>query len=182
MKLKIIFASILVLFFILVIALLMNLREQNKRLKNNFDNLNNNNKELLLTKKEFKEYYKSDFDSLKLAIRGLRVKNITNITKIKNNYIDSTKNVYNSNVISNGVFDISYKDKCFGFKGYFSTLDTSITLLDKYFNNNNTIVNYWQRKKILGLKIGKKLYYQKIISDCNDSIKIERINIKKGLF
>ena len=55
-------------------------------------------------------------------------------------------------------------------------LDVTRTLFD--YQNKSTEVYWWQRRKFLGLRIGRKDYYQKVLPECGE-ILTRSIEIKK---
>jgi len=170
---------------------------QNKdilRIKNNYktikaqrDSTLNPNGEILdenLTQREFEVYYHQLPDTIKKEIKNIKTKNITNVTNIYQNYSDTIINIYSAPALNNGLFDISYGDTCWGFKGYFNLSDTSVVLKNKWFKNDFKIIEYWDRKHLFGKSwlpkiFTKKIYFRKTINNCNSSIDIQKINIGK---
>jgi len=160
------------------------------RNKNNFEQLLNkpNSNIETLTAKEFKRLHSGLLDSIRKYVdKSIKAKNITNITNIKEYYIDSTKNYYSAKPLPiAGVFDISYKDKCWGFSGEFNANDTTTSITDKYFKNDISTVVYWKRDKWFNSKIKfmpnwfmPKKYHLESFDKCNSSLKSTNIKLLK---
>jgi len=182
-------AEIVLIIAIVILAYFLN------RYNNNINRLEHNakiehqspdkQKNEYLTKNEFKEIYANKLDTLEKYIKNLKVGKIQNITTIHNYYIDSSKTIYTAKEINDSIYDISYSDKCFGFNGLFNLYNKRITLLNKNFTNTFDIVDYYQNKRLFGIKFLprwslKKVYYRKVVSSCkNDSVTIKKINLIK---
>ena len=176
---------------ILIILLFFYLHRLNldyKRMKNNYTTSHNTPDKQdneYLTKQEFKKYYTSELDTFKKYIKGIKVKNLQNITKVYNYYIDSSLTIYTAKQLNDTIYDISYYDKCFGFSGTFNTDNKIVNITNKSFSNNFEIVDYYLRKKLFGVNFFprwsfKKEYFRKTFSDCaDDSIIVKKINLIK---
>jgi len=177
-----------------VYMLLGNLKDEKDRANRNEENLQQlkdhpNNPIQTVTADEFKAMYADLLDSIKTNIdKKIKAKNITHVTTINEYYIDSTKNYYQAQPIidSVGVFDISYKDNCWGFEGLFNINDSTTTISKKIFNNDINNVIYWKRKKWFNSKLRfmpdwfmKKNYTQETFDKCNSTFKTTTIDIVK---
>lgn len=186
--------EILIVLFLAVIVLLFKENWKNKqekeRIKANYSSIAHDVPhtdfpiDQILTKKEFKVFYRSLIDTINKKIDGIKPKNITRVTNIYQTYHDTTIYNYVSPMVSPGVFDISYVDTCFGFSGLFNLQDTTVHLTEKWFSNDIHIIDFWKRRNLFGLKwlpkIGRKLYYRKTIDNCNGDFRIENIKIVKN--
>jgi len=140
------------------------------------------NKIIQLNKHEFKQLLAPVLDSIE-KIKGVKSKHISNVTKIYNNYYDSTLIINQSPQISDSIFDISIKDSCWGFNGYFNIFSKTTTISDRWFNDDITKFTYYQRDRLFNLKWaprwGKKHYYISSFSKCNSELKVEEFQLKK---
>jgi hypothetical protein len=163
------------IFAILTAYIYFKQREEIKRLKNNLESLKiDSNTHIVVTKSELKAYqlYKKELDSLKIAPGKVKRINVTTI-EVKT---DTVILVKNKEVVK-------YKDKdysqyttnyeCF-------TVDVLATdepvLLPFEINIKVRQYEYYKRKKILWLPIGRKYIETKVVTNCG-TVKTEVIEV-----
>jgi len=160
---------------ILLVFLSYSLYKNNRELKESLEVEKNNTQQLVndvkdkilnITLEQVKDNQK--IDSL-LKVVNIKPKQVTQITNITNTYIDSSKTITNLTEKNDSTFLFSYKDNCFSLQGSVNPIRKTLSFTEKTFNNETSIMDYWVRKKFLGLKIGRKEYFRKSINKCGES-------------
>ena len=137
---------------------------------------------LKLTTDELIAFRDQRLDSVFKALRieKKRVSEVITVTE----YVHDTipVEVTPDPVIVNGktIYPVKINKDCLKFIGEMTVKDTIPTFKLKEFtwDNNIDIVTYWERKKILLLRIGKKQYLTTAKADCGE-VKIRDIKIVK---
>lgn len=160
-----------------------------KRNDQNFKELNESPDKRIevFTKDQFEDYKGSLLDSIRKYVdKSIKAKNINNVTHVYEYYIDSSTTIYNAPKIGEDLFDISYVDNCWGFDGNINLKDTSVSLTNKWFENDIDIVVYWQRPRWFGSKsrlmprwLMPKQTFIETIDKCKSEKKVVRTNIIK---
>jgi len=190
--------SKLILYLIIVILLLtgtvggfviFNLNNQIERLSNNFKQVYTNmpDKDLMLTKQEFKQLNKQSedkilayvMDSLKLKYKHIR-------QTIDNNYEYSydTTIVMTYDIKGSPIRYFSYQpDSCINVEGRMDFF-TDTMIFDKFdIRYASKSVYYWNRETKNGRKIfwpfGKKINYCTTVNNCKGQTKTKKITINK---
>jgi len=150
--------------------------------KNNYYNLNNQ----IMNKKDFNEW--SDKNNLQIIIdslnkiidRKIKIKNVTQYNEIVNKYKDTTIVIFNLDSLLNkdSIALINYNNGCWGFRASFNKANNTFKILEKSSTDTIYSIEYFVRKKILFLHIGKKQYYRKTWSNCNGEVKETLINVE----
>lgn len=161
-----------------------NTKQDNERLSNNVEQLElyKENSKLNLTKEEFlnlkKDLVKEISDSL-----NIKGKQITNVTNVHNNFVDSSKTIHQTNQLPDGTYRISVDKNCFAFSGVHNIYTKEFQLDYMRFDDTLRIVDYWNRDRLFKAtwtpKWGKKRYYRESYSKCGSSVKTEEITILK---
>ena len=170
--------------YALLILTILVLLKYNRILKNNVNRLNNNieailidsSKQQLITKKELKNYYSKQLDSILLKL-DIKNKNIKEVIVTKYNYKDTTVvNYKTEKVIIQGEENFTLTKGCFTVKG--SLDSTGLNLKEIENKDKLTYILYKSHKnKFLFIKWNPE-YKAKIYSQCkNDTIPIE-LNLK----
>lgn len=128
----------------------------------------------LATEKEFKQMYK---DSLKTVLLALKIKPKT-VTKVVTNYIyvhDTINKEVFVSVIGKNRWLVSDTGKCFTWSGIATLKNDSLNVVRTEYVSENKITDVFHgvRKKILGLRIGRKEITQTRVNECGESF--ERI-------
>jgi hypothetical protein len=175
---------------IAVNVLLTKLKLETERANRNEENTSQLLKEkdarittLELTQKQYMASMDSRVDSILDELKT-NPRHVVEQTTINNNYYDTTTTVITPKPEGSGDslrYPFEVKEKCISLKGYMIVKDDVPTLVlqERGFTNTIDIFVVWERKKILGLKIGKKEYSTKASSECGD-VKVRKIDVVKG--
>lgn len=140
------------------------------------------NMKLDLNKQEFQRLLEPLLDSIE-AIKGIKPKHITNVTKIYNNYYDSTTVINEAPQLTDSTYDIGIGDPCWGFDGSFNILSKQATITNRWANDEITKFTYFKRNRLFGWKRaprwGNKRYYIDSYSKCNSKVKVEEFEMNK---
>jgi len=134
---------------------------------------------LLLTQKELTGKVLAERDSLS---KVLQIKPKT-IIKFVDRIVKETKHdtiPIESTWLNDMTWHLADGDKCWKWEAdaqlVENDLDINRTLFE--YRNKSSEVYWWQRKKFIGLRIGRKEYYQKVLPECGE-ILTRSIEIKK---
>ena len=140
------------------------------------------NKKLELNKAEFRHLLAPVLDSIE-AIKNVKSKHITNVTKIYNSYHDSTIIINQAAQLSDTTYDISIRSPCWGFNGYFNIVNKSATITDRWARDDITKFTYFKRNRLFKWKWtphwGSKRYYIESYSKCKSKVKVEEFEVIK---
>jgi len=153
---------------------LVKARQEIERLKDNQQQLIDDathSFDLLIKEKELTGKLLRERDSLSTALK-IRPKEVIKwVDRIVTEKITDTVEV-ESTILQNMTWHLADGDKCWRWEGEAELndldLDVKRTLFD--YRNKSTEVYWWQRRKFLGLRIGKKEYFQKVTPECGDII------------
>lgn len=126
---------------------------------------------LILTQKELTGKVLAERDSLAKALK-IRPKEVIKFVDriVKETNTDTVE--VESTFLQNMTWHLADGDQCWRWEGEAELndldLDVKRTLFD--YRNKSTEVYWWQRRKFLGLRIGKKEYFQKVTPECGDII------------
>ena len=153
---------------------LVKARQEIERLKDNQQQLIDDAKQsftLLIKEKELTGKLLRERDSLASALKIKPKQVIKYIDRIVTEKITDTVEV-ESTILQNMTWHLADGDKCWRWEGEAELndldLDVKRTLFE--YRNKSTEVYWWQRRKFLGLRIGKKEYFQKVTPECGDII------------
>ena len=153
-----------------------------ERWENNANQKDSIYKETQLTPKEFKDHYSYLIDSIyKIFDLKIKPKQVNNYTTINNSYSTDSSKTYHITP-SGGLYPINYNNDCFSYSGLFNSQDSTYKHIIGNYDSKITILEFWERP-ILFLKIRnpfKKEYFRQVINPCDNSAKIERIEITKN--
>ena len=179
------------------VSLSMKYKDKTDRFENNYiaaEGKANSNTDYLTTK-EFKDIFKSEVDSLKKQIKGLKAKNVTSVTKNTYHYEKQDSSVVS--LIKDfedfrmlymqdkkmPTLPLAYSDSCLSFSGNIDLNDGSFMLLSSSFDTKTTTVDYWMRNRVNLLffkpKWGKKETYRETMDRCMGTVDTEQTNIIK---
>jgi len=134
---------------------------------------------LILTQKELTGKVLAERDSLAKALK-IRPKEIVRyVDRVIIETIRDTVEV-ESTFLQNMTWHLTDGDQCWKWEADAKLndfdLDVNRTLFD--YRNKSTEVYWWQRRKFIGLRIGRKDYYQRVLPECGEiltrSIEIKR--------
>jgi len=153
---------------------LVKARQEIERLKDNQQQLIDDAKQsftLLIKEKELTGQLLRERDSLSTALK-IRPKEVIKwVDRIVTEKITDTVEV-ESTILKEMTWHLADGDKCWRWEGEAELndldLDVKRTLFE--YRNKSTEVYWWQRRKFLGLRIGKKEYFQKVTPECGDII------------
>lgn len=134
---------------------------------------------LLLTQKELTGKVLAERDSLAKALK-IRPKEVIKFVDriVKETNTDTVE--VESTFLQNMTWHLADGDQCWKWEADAKLneldLDVTRTLFD--YRNKSTEVYWWQRRKFLGLRIGRKDYYQKVLPECGE-ILTRSIEIRK---
>lgn len=139
-----------------------------------FDSLRN--LELKLTRDEMRDYitYNKNL-MLKLENLNIKPKQVERIITNTIEYKDTSSNEINLEPILNAIkqnktakYPFTDKTKCLTISGYTSfENDTLKTVFnDRKYADTIHFIRIWERKKILGLRVGKKQYKNETFNNC----------------
>lgn len=134
---------------------------------------------LILTQKELTGKVLAERDSLAKALK-IRPKEVIKFVDriVKETNTDTVE--VESTFLQNMTWHLADGDQCWKWEADAKLneldLDVTRTLFD--YRNKSTEVYWWQRRKFLGLRIGRKDYYQKVLPECGE-ILTRSIEIKK---
>lgn len=134
---------------------------------------------LELSDKQFKQYFSATLDSIEKKT-GVKAKNVYEITHLHQYYIDSSKTIIQGQKISDSTYKVIHQTDCYGFSGYWSDRTKSLHMDSTYFTNDTHVFLYGNRKKILGLRVGKRDFYIDQINSCNMQTKTIHAKINKN--
>ena len=153
---------------------LVKARQEIERLKDNQQQLIDDathSFDLLIKEKELTGKLLRERDSLASALKIKPKQVIKYIDRIVTEKITDTVEV-ESTILQNMTWHLADGDKCWRWEGEAELndldLDVKRTLFE--YRNKSTEVYWWQRRKFLGLRIGKKEYFQKVTPECGDII------------
>jgi hypothetical protein len=137
---------------------------------------------LQLTTAELIAFKDQRLDSVFKALR-IEKKRVSEVITIKEYVHDTIPIIVTPDpIIINGttVYPVKIEKNCLTIIGQMTVKDTIPTfkLKETIWDNNIDIVTYWERKKILLLRIGKKQYLTTAKADCGE-VKIRDIKIVK---
>jgi len=139
------------------------------------------NRKLELTKEEFRNNLKPMLDSIE-AIKGIKANRITNVTTINNSYFDSTTIINEAPKVADSIYDISFKEPCWGFNGTFNIGTKERLIFNRYANDTITKFTYFERKELFGVKWfpkwGERRYYIGSYSKCNGVTEVQEYDMK----
>jgi len=134
---------------------------------------------LILTQKEVTGKVLAERDSLAKALKIRPKEVIKFVDRIVTETNTDTVEV-ESTFLQNMTWHLTDGDQCWKWEADAKLndfdLDVTRTLFD--YQNKSTEVYWWQRRKFLGLRIGRKDYYQKVLPECGE-ILTRSIEIKK---
>ena len=157
-------------------------RTEIERLKDNQEQLlasRQQDQALILTQKELTGKVLAERDSLAKALK-IRPKEI--IRYVDRVIIETTRDTVEveSTFLQDMTWHLSDGDQCWKWEADAKLndfdLDVTRTLFD--YRNKSTEVYWWQRRKFLWFRIGRKDYYQRVLPECGD-ILTRSIEIKK---
>jgi len=134
---------------------------------------------LILTQRELTGKVLAERDSLAKALK-IRPKEVIKFVDriVKETNTDTVE--VESTFLQNMTWHLADGDQCWKWEADAKLndfdLDVTRTLFD--YRNKSTEVYWWQRRKFIGLRIGRKDYYQKVLPECGD-ILTRSIEIKK---
>lgn len=159
------------------------LTSENERLALNVEQLLAKDKQqtaLILTKDEF---IVSMTDSVGKLLKSLAIKPKQVIKYIEREVKEVIRDTVEveSEWLKDVTWKLSDKDKCWRWEAEatLNELDLDVNRTFFEYKNASTDIYYWQRKKILFLRIGKKDYYQKHLPECGTESIREITIIKK---
>lgn len=154
-----------------------------ERLDNNIKQLLAENQQqtaLILTKDEF---IVSMTDSVETLLKALKIRPKQVVKYIEREVKEVIRDTVEveSTWLKDVTWKLSDKDKCWRWEAEatLNELDLDVNRTFFEYKNASTDIYYWQRKKILFLKIGKKEYYQKHLPECGTESVREITIIKK---
>lgn len=176
---------------IFILLLLLN-SSQNAavRMESNFEQQEGNAR-LFMTTKEFKSYITRDsakfaflyrnIDSLKLKLRK-----ITNVTRIENHYYSNDTTIIQTVADISGRYPINFNNGCLKYSGSFDIDSKQYFHLSGSFDDEINIIDFWQRQPLFKNRPSlkwikhpfKRIYLREIISKCGEST-YEEIEIKR---
>lgn len=157
-------------------------RTEIERLKDNQEQLlasRQQDQALILTQKELTGKVLAERDSLAKALK-IRPKEI--IRYVDRVVIETTRDTVEieSTFLQEMTWHLCDGDQCWKWEADAKLndfdLDVKRTLFD--YRNKSTEVYWWQRRKFLWLRIGRKDYYQRVLPECGD-ILTRSIEIRK---
>jgi hypothetical protein len=134
---------------------------------------------LILTQRELTGKVLAERDSLAKALK-IRPKEVIKFVDriVKETNTDTVE--VESTFLQNMTWHLADGDQCWKWEADAKLndfdLDVTRTLFD--YRNKSTEVYWWQRRKFLGLRIGRKDYYQRVLPECGE-ILTRSIEIKK---
>lgn len=156
-----------------------------ERLNNNIRELIDDNTlstRLALTEREARGKVTRERDSLAKALQ-IRPKTITKIVErtIVEKDIDTVTVFLELNKYDSTLWYVTDSDKCWTWKANLSIIwdEPIIERTSFEYRNAITEVFWWERNKFLGLKIGKKVYYQQTRPQCGKEYVDEVKFVKK---
>lgn len=154
-----------------------------ERLELNLQNLIAENKQqtaLILTKDE---WLRVSADSIQTLLKALKIRPKQVVKYIEREVKEVIRDTVEveSEWLKDVTWKLSDKDKCWRWEAEatLNELDLDVNRTFFEYKNASTDIYYWQRKKILFLKIGKKEYYQKHLPECGTESVREITIIKK---
>lgn len=134
---------------------------------------------LLLTQKELTGKVLAERDSLAKALK-IRPKEIIKFVDRIITEHDTVITEVESTWLKDMSWHLTDGDKCWKWEADAqldgNDLNVNRTLFD--YRNKSSEVYWWQRRKFIGLKIGRKEYYQKVLPECGE-MTVRSIEIKK---
>jgi len=134
---------------------------------------------LILTQRELTGKVLAERDSLAKALQIRPKEVIRYVDRVIIETIRDTVEV-ESTFLQNMTWHLTDGDKCWRWEADAKLndldLDVNRTLFD--YRNKSTEVYWWQRRRFLGLRIGRKDYYQRVLPECGD-ISTRSIEIRK---
>lgn len=127
-----------------------------------------------LTKQEIIDYLDYQRKDLKSYIdqKGIKPKQIEQIISQNLKDKDTTSQTVLIAPIKEGVkFPFTYKNDCLQAFGTSEIVNDSLktTITGYEYDNQTDVIGYWERKRILGLKIGRKQAKVEVRSKCGES-------------
>lgn len=179
--------------FVFLVILALQLRIKSNRiteLSSEVERLNNNIEQLLVQNKSQtslvltqQEWLRVSADSIQKLLKSLAIKPkqvVKYVEREVKQVIRDTVEV-ESEWLKDITWKLTDKDKCWRWEAEatLNELDLDINRTFFEYQNASTDIYYWQRKKILFLKIGKKEYFQKHLPECGTESIREITIIKK---
>lgn len=134
---------------------------------------------LILTQRELTGKVLAERDSLAKALKIRPKEVIKFVDRIVTETTRDTVEV-ESTFLQNMTWHLADGDQCWKWEADAKLndldLDVTRTLFD--YRNKSTEVYWWQRRKFIGLRIGRKDYYQRVLPECGE-ILTRSIEIKK---
>ncbi|MEN6569044.1 MAG: hypothetical protein ABFC18_03425 [Rikenellaceae bacterium] len=153
---------------------LIKARQEIQRLKDNQQSLIDDAKQsfaLLIKEKELTGQLLRERDSLATALKIKPKQVIKFVDRIVTEKITDTVEV-ESTFLQNMTWHLADSDKCWKWEGEAQLNDLDLDVKRSLFEykNKSTEVYWWQRKKWLGLRIGKKEYFQRVTPECGEIV------------
>jgi len=126
---------------------------------------------LILTQRELTGKVLAERDSLAKALK-IRPKEVIKwVDRIVTETITDTVEV-ETTILKDMTWHLADGDKCWKWEGDAQLIDFDLDVKRTLFEyrNKSTEVYWWQRKKFLGFRIGRKEYFQKVTPECGDII------------
>lgn len=159
------------------------LSSENERLALNVEQLLAKDKQqtaLILTKDE---WLRVSADSIQTLLKALKIRPKQVVKYIEREVKEVIRDTVEveSEWLKDVTWKLSDKDKCWRWEAEatLNELDLDVNRTFFEYKNASTDIYYWQRKKILFLRIGKKDYYQKHLPECGTESVREITIIKK---
>ena len=135
---------------------------------------------LVLTQKELTGQYLTERDSLAKLLK-IRPKTITKIVERVITQVERDTVEVESEWLKDVTWKLSDGDECWKWEAEATLQDLDLNVKRTFFeyDNKSTDIYYWQRKKVLFLRIGKKEYFQKQIPKCGTESVREITIVKK---
>lgn len=179
----------LVVFLLILAFQAWRLQNQVDKAKKEIQRLEDNQRQLLaakqqdlaliLTQKELTGKVLAERDSLAKLLKIRPKEIIKYVDRIVTETNTDTVEV-ESEFLQNMTWRLSDGDKCWKWEAdaQLSGLDLDVSRVLFEYKNKSSEVYWWQRRKFLGLRIGKKEYYAKVLPECGE-VQTKSIEIKK---
>lgn len=134
---------------------------------------------LILTQRELTGKVLAERDSLAKALKIRPKEVIKFIDRIVKETNTDTVEV-ESTFLQNMTWHLADGDQCWKWEAdaQLSGLDLDVDRVLFEYKNKSSEVYWWQRRKFIGLRIGRKDYYQRVLPECGE-ILTRSIEIKK---
>ena len=157
-------------------------KEEIKRLEDNQRQLLASRQQdiaLLLTQKELTGKYLAERDSLAKVLKIRPKEVIKYVDRIITEVTHDTIEV-EAEYLKDFTWHISDGDKCWKieYDAQLNDLDLDIQRTLFEYKNKSSEVYWWQRRKFIGLRIGRKDYFVRVLPECGE-VQTKSIEIKK---